>query len=268
MFWRFVSFLRKDLYIELSYKFSFVFQFAGIFFQITLFYFMAKFVGQGADRFLVNYGGSYFAFVLIGIAYQSYFNLALGSFSQNLRRDQMLGTLEMMLMTPTSGQQVVVLSASYDMLFTSFRIIIYIGVGALFFGLDLQHINILSCITILILSILSFSGLGILSAAIIMYVKRGDPVVWLFSTLNTLFGGVYFTTDVLPPLLKKLSLLLPMTHTLHAFRQALLFGAGIEDIITEIMILLVFSIITLPAGLLAFKLAIQQAKRHGSLGQY
>jgi len=263
-----LSFLRRDWFIETSYKFSFIFQFVGILFQVTLFYFISKFIGDGANRYLAQYGGNYFAFVLVGIAYQTYFHLALSGFSTNLRRDQMLGTLEMMLLAPTSSQRILALSASFNMLFTSFRIIIYLAVGALFFGLDLGQINILSCVVILILTIFSFSGLGILSAAFIMSVKRGDPVIWLFSMMNSLFGGVFFTIEVLPPLFQKLSFFLPMTHSLHAFRQALLFGASLDQLVQEIVVLFILGMVSLPLGFLAFRTAVRRAKRYGSLGEY
>lgn len=268
MILRFLSFLRRDWNIEISYKFAFVFQFVGIVFQITLFYFLSKFVGNGAAKFLKNYGGNYFTFVLVGIAYQNYFSLALGGFSRNLRRDQMLGTLEMMLIAPVSGQQILGLSASFEMLFTSLRIFLYLLIGALFFGLDLHQANFLTCFVILFLTITSFSGIGIMSAAFIMIVKKGDPVVWLFSLGNTLFGGVYFTPDVLPPILQKVSFLLPMTHSLHAFRKGLLFGSPLTDLMPEILILTIFSIITLPLGFYSFKFAIRLAKKYGSLAQY
>lgn len=262
------AFFRRDFVVEISYKLSFVMQFAGAVFQIALFYFLARFIGDGAAKFLDAYGGSYFAFVLVGIAYQNYFNLALHAYSNNLRRDQMLGTLEMMLLSHVPGQRILALSATYDLLMTSLRIVMYLVIGALFFGLDLSQANIPGCFIILILTISSFSGLGILSAAFIMTIKRGDPIVWGFTMMNTLFGGVYFTTDVLPPMLQKIALLLPMTHTLHAFRRSLLFGAGPSELLTEIVVLIAFSVVTIPLGLYAFHIALDHAKRSGTLGQY
>ncbi|MBN2384278.1 ABC transporter permease [bacterium] len=264
-FWYFV---RRDWMIETSYKFSFVFQFAGIFLQVMLFYFFALFIGDGAARFLQSYGGNYFAFVLIGIAYQGYFSVALSGFSSKLRRDQMLGTLEMMLMSPLSGQRILALSASYDLVFTSLRIFLYLLVGGLFFGLSFGEANSVTCLVILVLTVSSFSGLGILSAAFIMVIKKGDPVVWLFSMLNTLFGGVYFTIEVFPPMLQKLALCLPITHSLHAFRKGLMFGSSLDELWFEVIFLLIFSFVTLPLGLWAFSFAIRRAKQSGSLGQH
>jgi ABC-2 type transport system permease protein len=160
------------------------------------------------------------------------------------------------------------MSSSFDLMFTSFRIILYLLIGAIFFGLDLSHANVLSCLAILLLTIVSFSSLGILSAAFIMSVKRGDPIVWAFTMLNTLFGGVYFTSEVLPPFFQKISLLLPMTHSLRAFRRGLLHGTSLGQMLPEVGILIGFTIVTLPLALWAFKLAIRQAKRDGSLGIY
>lgn len=262
------AFLRRDWFIETSYKFSFVFQFLSIFLQIALFYFFARFIGDGAAKFLQPYGGDYFSFVLIGLAYQNYFIIALHSFSRNLRRDQMLGTLEMMLLAPVSGQRILALSSSFEIVFNSLKIILYLIIGAAFFSLSLHQLNLLTCIVILLLTIISFSGLGMLSAALILYMKRGDPVVWIFSVANSLFGGVYFTQDVLPPSMKFIAYLLPMTHSLEAFRLAVLQNTGLVEVFPQIIYLCLFSAVSLPIGFFAFRKALLLAKLHGTLGQY
>ncbi|MCB0237245.1 MAG: ABC transporter permease, partial [Anaerolineae bacterium] len=65
---RVIAFLRRDLLLQTSYRFAFVLQFAGIFFNMLVFYFLSTLVGVGAAPYLEPYGGDYFSFVLIGLA--------------------------------------------------------------------------------------------------------------------------------------------------------------------------------------------------------
>jgi len=64
------------------------------------FYFIAKLFGRAATPYLESYGGDYFSFVLIGIAFSDYLGVGLTSFAGIIREGQMLGTLEAMLITP------------------------------------------------------------------------------------------------------------------------------------------------------------------------
>ena len=74
--------------------------------------------------------------------------------------------------------------------FTTFRVITYLLIGALFLTLDLSQANVLAALVILLLSILSFASIGILAASFIMVLKRGDPVTAVLGTSANLLGGV------------------------------------------------------------------------------
>ena len=115
-----MAFLKKDYLMEVSYRFSFVLQFASIFFSVVMFYFVAKLLGDApsVQNSLSAYGGNYFSFVLIGIAFSNFLSVGLGSFSTNIRSEQMLGTLEAMLVTPTRLSNIVLSSSQWSFAFT------------------------------------------------------------------------------------------------------------------------------------------------------
>ena len=125
-----------------------------------------------------------------------------------------------------------------------------------------------AALLILVLTIITFSSLGIIAASFIMVLKRGDPVTWLFSTLSSLLGGVYYPISVLPPWLQRLSYLLPITYSLRAMRLALLQGYPFTALVPDIAVLVIFSLILLPLSLLTFRYAVHRAKVDGSLTHY
>lgn len=263
-----IAFLRRDLTSELSYKLAFFLQFFRVFFSIAVFYFIAKMMGGADIPQLRPYGGDYFSFVLIGIAFSGYLGVGLSAFSRSLRKAQTTGTLEAMLSTPTKLSTVVISSSLWSYLLTTFQVLVYLGVGGLFLGVDLSGANVGAALLILALTIISFSSLGILAASFIMVLKRGDPVTWLFSAVSGLLGGVYYPIEILPGWLKVLSALLPVSYSLRGMRLALLEGASFKVLRLDLLVLLAFSVVLVPLSLAAFRYAVGRAKIDGSLAHY
>lgn len=262
------AFIYKDFINAANYKFAFIAQWFGIFFASLSFFFLSKLFGSAVLPYLKPYGGDYFSFVLIGIAFASYLQVSLQSFSRCIREAQVLGTLEALLVTQTEITTIIFSSSLYSFLITSVRVFVYLLSGALFFGLKIGDANFIGALVVLILTIVSFSSLGIISASFIMVLKKGEPVTWLFSNLSWLLGGVFYPIAVLPDWLQKVSYLLPITYSLEGMRLALLKGYTLTELIPSIMPLLIFAIIMLPISLWMFKLAVKRAKMDGSLVQY
>jgi ABC-2 type transport system permease protein len=263
-----LAFLRRDLELMLSYRLAFFFQISGIFFSVLMFFFIARVFGTAATPYLTSYGGDYFSFVLVGIAFSGYLGVAMGSFSGSIRQGQMMGTLEAMLITPTRLSTVLVSSSLWSFAFTSLRVVVYLVVGVVFFGVDLSRANWLAALVIQILTILTFSSLGMISASFIMAFKQGNPLDMLLGTASSLLGGVYYPITVLPVWLRPFSYLLPITYSLRAMRLAVLQGYSLSALSLDILALALFTAVLLPLSLVAFRLAVRKAKKDGSLTQY
>jgi ABC-2 type transport system permease protein len=262
------AFLVRDFHSEASYRLAFIFQFFSVFVSILAFYFVGKMFGTAATPYLKPYGGDYFAYVLLGIAFSGYFSVGLSGFSDRLRQAQTTGTLEAMLSTPTRLSTLVLSSAQWNYLMTTLRVFLYLLVGGLFLGVDLSQGNYAAAGLILILSIISFASLGIMATGIIMVVKRGNPITWIFGTTTTLLGGVYYPVTVMPDWLQKIANLIPVTYALRSMRLALLIGAPWADLWKDILVLGGFAVILLPLSLFAFQFAVRIARRDGSLTHY
>lgn len=261
-----LAFLRRDLLEELSYRTAFVMQMGGIFLTVSLWYLIAGFLRPQTP--LPDLPGvSYFAYLLVGIAFYHYLSSALNSFATKLRGEQVSGTLEAMLMTPTPLPVIILSSALWDFVMTSFRVVVYLGLGA-FFGLHLRFDSLLPFFIVLGLTILAFSGIGILSAAFILYLKRGDPINFLISSASALLGGVFIPAQAFPHGWGELGRFLPITYALSGIRKSLLMGSRIGDLIPEIGALAAFVILLLPLGIAGFSLAVRRAREEGSLAQY
>ena len=263
-----IAFFKKDLVSEISYQVAFFLRIFDIFFSVATFYFLAKLLGTAASPYLQPYGGDYFSFLLIGIAFSNFLSTGLESFAGNIRIEQLMGTLEAMLVTPTKLSVIVLSSSLWNFLFTSFSVLIHFLIGVILFGLDVSNANIGAALLLLVLTIIVFSSIGIISASFIMIFKRGAPLNWVVNQTARFLGGVLYPIEVLPPWLRKLSHFHPITYTLKAVRHAVLQGYSLYMLIPEIVSLVFFSVILLPLSILAFKYGVKKAKIQGSLTQY
>ena len=262
------AFVKRDFSRDISYRLSFLMQLGGIFFNIAVFYFMSRLLGDSVAPQLEEYGGDYFSFVLIGLAFTGFMGISLSNFAQSIREGQMMGTLEMMLLSPTRLSVILMSSSLWGFVLTIFRVVMYLIVGSLLFGADLSNTNIGGAILIMMLSVLSFSGIGILSAAVVLLVKKGDPVAWLLGSASSLLAGVYYPVTVLPQWLEPVSRILPLTYALDSIRLVVLQGYSLSEVRNDIFVLLGFVIVLTPLSLMAFRAALKRAKKDGSLIQY
>ena len=259
------AFLVRDFLSDVSYRFAFVLQLVGMFFAVTVFYYASRMVNpatEGLD------GVEPFPWLLVGVAFQVYFSTALYAFAAKVRSEQMLGTLEAMLVSPTPTSVVIFASTAWDFAWGALRLFVYLFGAVFFFGVKLSVASPLALGLGVALTLLSSTGIGMLSASFILYFKRGDPINFFLSAGTTVFGNVLFPSKVLPSAVQWVSDWLPMSWSLQVIRGALLKGKTFEDLAAPLGRLAILTAILIPLGLLGARIAIQKAKRDGSLVQY
>lgn len=260
-----LAFLKRDFQSEVSYRVGFLFQLGGMFLSILAFRFMTQMMDpktEGLD------GIPPFQWLLLGLSFQYYFSTALYSFSGKIRNEQLLGTLEAMLVSPTPTSIVIFSSAAWDFTYGAIRVLVFLTFAVLFFDVHLYFNSLGTLLLGSILTLLSSAGLGILSASFILWFKRGDPINFFLSALTTLFGNVFFPSQQLPEAVRWVSELLPITWSLRVVRGSLLQGRSFSDLSGEILRLALLTAILLPMGIVFSRYAIRRAKKEGSLVQY
>jgi len=192
----------------------------------------------------------------------------LETFDNNIRESQLMGTLEIVLLTPIKLTHMLLFSSLWPYLFTTLSFLTYLLFGVVLFDLQIGNSNPLTAIVILLLSILTFAPLGILSATVVLVFKRGSGLRKVFSATSALLGGTFYPTEVLPDWIQSLCYFVPMTHAVTGVRAALISNASLSELTSEILFLCVFSAIALPLSLLLFKAGVVHTKRAGTLTQY
>lgn len=262
-----LAFLRRDGQIMLSYRTAFVMQMFSIFLAVPMFFYIGRVVGSSRPEMLEQYGGNYFAFLLIGAALLDYLSVSLGTFSRSLRESQLMGTLDIVLLSPTRLWKVLAFSSLWAYLFSTVRFTTYLVLG-LIFGVDLGSANIPGTLLFLALGVMSFVPFGVFSASVIMLIKHGNFMNALVSAASLFLGGVLFPAKVLPEWLQPFTLFVPFTHAAEGMRQSLLVGRSLADLWVHAVALVVFIAILMPLSMSFFAFAVRRTKTTGSIATY
>ena len=261
------AFARRDLIDAVSYKAAFAYQVVTLVSSVLTIYFLSRMVAGADVQTLEVYGGDYFSFAIIGVAFADYLAVSLGSFSRGLRLAQRAGTLEAMLATPASPTIIVLGSALYRYLWSLLRVVLYVLVG-LALGATFPHVDPVAVLATAVLSVAAFGAVGVLGAALVLVLKAWEPVTAVFSGVSWLLGGVLYPVASLPAIAQYAAWVLPITHALEAMRGALLMGRSVGELAAPLGALLVFTAVVLPLSLLAFGWAIRTIRVEGSVGHY
>jgi ABC-2 type transport system permease protein len=262
------AFVRRDFLVAWSYQMSFVSDLVGLVGQIVVFYFVGRLVDPSK---LPTYNGahvSYLDFAAVGIAVGVFIQFGLDRVSAAMRGEQLMGTLESVLMTPTAPATVQVGSVSFDLIYVPLRTAAFLGGAALAFGLHFKAGGLLPALALLLAFIPFVWGLGVLTAALLLTFRRGGGLVGMGVVVLGLLSGVYFPLALLPHWLELVARANPVAMAIGGMRDTLLGSSSFGDVAPTVLLLLPLSAASLAVGIGAFRLAVRRERRRGTLGLY
>ena len=260
------AFLRRDFLEAWSYRTAFISDAINLALQALLFFYVGRLIDPAA---LPTFGGgrvTYFEFVVVGIAISMVVGVGLFRAAAAFRKEQLMGTLEVLLMTPTSAATIQFGSVIYDLVYVPLRTSLFFLAVTLAADVQINTGGILPAVVTLLCFIPFVWGLGILYAAstVTFKVAGGGFVV----SIITLTSGAYFPLSVLPDWVETLAGLNPMTLAVDAMRETLLGDGGWSDAGSALLVLAPASLLTLALGIVAFRAALLRERRRGTLGLY
>jgi ABC-2 type transport system permease protein len=261
------AFIVRDFRLAVSYKAGFVFEVVGALVNVVLFFYMSEFFGSALSSELEQYGGDYFPFVIIGIAFTSYLGVGLSGIGSKIRDGQLMGTLELMLISPTRLPVTLISSALWAHAMATFGVATYV-IGAMVLGAQFETEGLPLALLALGIAIVGFNAIGLTAAAVVILLKQGNPVDWLVRTGSILLAGVFYPASVLPDPLQGIAQVLPLTHGLDIVRRSLLLGEQLPELSGQFFALVGLTLVYLPLGVLACHFAVRIAQRDGSLTTY
>lgn len=255
MFRKSWAFYKRDWQLARAFRFNVLLAPLQTFASLLPFFFIGKIVKDG----------NYFQFVLLGVAFSRFMSVTLGGFKRMITFERRHGTLGAILSTPTSLRAMALGRTLWDLTAVVTQVAVYLLVGSLFFHADLSGANWAASLPVIALTVGTFLGLGMILAGFSLLWREGVPLEFLFGGISRFLAGVYFPVGILPGWLQAVSQCLPLTYTLEAIRKSLVEGASLSALGKELGILLVFSVVLVPAGWLFFRWSLNETRRQGTL---
>jgi ABC-2 type transport system permease protein len=259
--------VRRDLAESSRYRIAFLTRAAGFVLAALSLYFFSRFIGGEDNQHLRPYGGNYLAFSVVGLVATQLQHAGIATLAGRVRTAQLAGFLEAQLATPAPAWLVLAAEPVHVLLLALVRAAAYIAGAWLIFGVAF-HPDLTTLALGVPLALATFGGLGLLSAAATLVVRRLNPVTTLLTGLSALLSGVLYPVSVLPAPLQQIAQLLPLTHVLELLRQGLLAGASPSAVQGPLRVLLALSVILSAAGAVAFTRALRRARIDGSLTHF
>lgn len=262
-----LAFIWQDWLQAKSYRVAFLFQNIGLIAPMIVLILLSRVFNGVEVPAIERYGGSYVPFSFVGIVLTTYSFTALRSFSGGLRRAQVTGTLEVLLLTKANLPTIILGWSLYPFLQSTLQLIIYMSIGFLILGLSFEGANLLGAALTLVLTVIIMGGMGILAASFTLVFKQGDPFTGVMVAASGLLSGTVYPVSALPGWLQVVSQALPQTHAIEAMRLAILRNFSIAELMPQLLPLVGFALIV-PLALWAFSFAMYRAKLEGSLAHY
>lgn len=224
--------------------------------------------GEGIAAFARTAGTTnYVGFIVVGTTAWMWLNVTLWSVGTSLRNEQLRGTLESNWLTPAPRFALLLGSASAH----AVNFLIFLVIGGLEFILllgvrfDPHPAGTLAAV---VLTIPWVYGLGMAFAAVVLWVKEAQAMVYLVRAIFLVFAGMSFPVAALPPWMRAVAEGLPLTHSIAALRMAVLQHAAPAEMLPQLIFLAWSGVLLLVVGYLAFTVVDRRARRTGGLAQH
>jgi len=198
---------------------------------------------------------NYFQFVAPGIISMVVMMSLMTGLPHAISYEKDVGTLDGMLVAPTSRLSIILGKVLAQTVRGVVQATIIFVLAVLLFGVVVYG-NLLLVAGLILLSVFSFVGLGIL---ITSFTDKEETATMVMMTLMfpmMFLSGVFFPIQQMPWFMQDIAQVLPLTYATTALRKVMVLGAGVDAVFTEIVILLAFGVILLAIAVPMFRKAM------------
>ena len=204
--------------------------------------------------------------LLIGAVIWAYLGMIFEILTETVAWERWEGTIEYTFMAPLSRTVHLTGMGLFAIAYGLLRSVALFMVVAFFFDLSMPDANFASALAVLAVASVSFVGIGMMTSVLpLISPEKGTQLGFIAQGLLLVVSGVYYPVSVLPEWMQALAKISPATYALEGTRRAILEGAGVADLWSQLWPLLVIGAVSIPVGLWVFRLGERYAKRHGKL---
>lgn len=206
---------------------------------------------------IVSGAPNYFQFVAPGVMAMVVMMSLMTGLPHAISYEKDMGTLDGMLVAPINRLSIILGKVIAQTTRGMVQGVIILSLAILLFGVVVYG-NILLVIFLLLLTVFSFVGLGILITSFTENEETATMVMMTLMFPMMFLSGVFFPIQQMPWYMQDLAYCLPLTYATTALRKVVVLGADVPAISTEIMFMIGFGIALLLIAVPMFKKAMSR----------
>jgi ABC-2 type transport system permease protein len=255
--------VRRDAILFMTYRTQLVSQFLAPLFTVALFYYISHLVTAST----IHSPGGYFGFVIVGLVIVQILTISLGVMPVNVRQELVSGTIERFLVSAHGPVNGIVGTMLFPLINAMLTGVLTLVIGAVVFGLPLAGTAVLA-IPVSLLGILAFMPFAFFLVALVMAFKQAASATQFIIAGLTIVGGLYFPISVLPDWIRWASEVQPFTPATDLLRHLLVDTPLGQSAEIDLLKLVGFIAVLLPAGFALLRLSIHYGQRTGTVAEY
>jgi ABC-2 type transport system permease protein len=255
--------MRRDAILAVSYRTQLISQFVSPVFAVALFYYISRLLA--IKSFHSPWG--YFGYVIVGLVIVEILTLSLGIMPGSARQELVSGTIERFLVSahgPVNGILGTMLFPLCNALFSG---VLTLVIATVIFGLPLATTSFLA-IPVALLGVVAFLPFALFLVAVVMAFKQVASASQFLVSGIALVGGLYFPIALLPSWIRWASEAQPFTPATDLMRHLLVNTPLVHPAGVELLKLVGFSVVLLPASFLLLRASIRYGQRTGTIAEY
>jgi ABC-2 type transport system permease protein len=167
-------------------------------------------------------------------------------------REREMGTIEQLLVTPIRPGELMLGKVAPNLVIALVNMLTIVSIGVFWFGVPFQG-SFGLFLWLAFMYVFSGLGLGLLLSTISQNQKQAHQFAMLFMLLGLVLGGFIFPRYLMPPAIRIVGNLFPLTYFIPIARGIITKGIGIQRLWEQLVALIVYVVLVLLVSARAFR---------------
>jgi len=171
-------------------------------------------------------------------------------------REREAGTIEQLLVTPIRPLELLLGKIIPNVVVAILNVLTAVAAGVLLFHVPFRG-NFWIFMGLAMIYVFSGLGLGLLISTIASNQKQAQQLVMMIMLLGVVLGGYIFPRNTMPPVLKALGTLFPMTFFIPISRGIISKGVGADALWVHIVGMTIYAVVVMAIAAKAFRQGLE-----------
>ncbi len=167
-------------------------------------------------------------------------------------REREVGTIEQLLVTPIRPGELMIGKMAPNIFISLINVLTIVALGVFWFSVPFQG-NFWLFLALSFLYVFTGLGLGLLLSTISQNQKQAQQLAAMMMLVGLVLGGFIFPRESMPPVVRLIGNLFPLTYFIPIARGIITKGAGLELLWEELLALLLYVVVIMTIAARLFK---------------